>query len=88
MRPFLYLLELEAACATTTPNGSLHSQLLQRRTKTTNPIAAFPDRRHRPMPALSPRTSASPKRHGVELGHHNCASGSRAVDPRARAPCS
>ena len=51
-------------------------------------LGALPDRRHRPMPALSPPASASPKRHGVELGHHNCASGSRAVDPRARPPCS
>jgi hypothetical protein len=36
--------------------------------------AAFPDRRHRPMLALSPPASASPKRHGVELGHLSRAS--------------
>ena len=51
------------------------------------PTAAFPDRRHRPMLALSPRASASPKRHRIELGHHGRASRSHAVDPRARSPC-
>ena len=51
------------------------------------PTGALPDRRHRPMLALSPRASASPKRHRIELGHHGRASRSRAVDLRARSPC-
>ena len=51
------------------------------------PTCALPDRRHRPMLALSPRASASPKRHRIELGHHGRASRSRAVDLRARSPC-
>ena len=56
--------------------------------KTENSSRALGRRRHRPMPALSPPASASPKRHGVELGRHSRASRSRAVDPRARSPCS
>ena len=43
-------------------------------------------RRHRPMPALSPRASASPKRHVAELWHHAGIARGRADHPRARAP--
>ena len=51
-------------------------------------LAAFPDRRTRPMLTLSPRASASPKRHGFELRHPSGIARGRAGYPRARAPCS
>ena len=68
--------------------GSLQPHLLQTSTGTKKASRFSRSSAPSDAVALSPRTSASPKRHGVELGHHHCASGSRAVHPRARPPCS
>ena len=43
-------------------------------------------RRHHPMPALSPRTSASRQWHWAEPGHHAGTARGRAGHPRARPP--
>ena len=66
-----------------TVGGDFHFGQVQKCAKQKPRSVCIVRRQHRRTLVVSPPASASPKRHGAELGHHNHVARSRAVDPRA-----